>query len=214
MKLADNDLQWIARRVPSPVVRLLSEAASPAVIAGGFIRAMIAGETVSDVDIWVPSKDVAKELATKLSHPDFSQAATKLLETDNAYSVLGLEWPVQFVHRWTFDSPEATLAHFDFTIAKAAIWRAGGKWQGECDERFYADLAAKRLTYCTETPADGAGGSLLRMLKFYRRGYRAPLDTIAELVERVKTQAGTGSVFAVLVEIDPAANPDNFPYSP
>ena len=49
-----EDAQWILSRLPKELRSVLKEAAEGGIIAfvcGGFIRACIAGETVSDIDI-------------------------------------------------------------------------------------------------------------------------------------------------------------------
>lgn len=54
-------------------------------------------------------------------------------------------------------------------------------------DTFYQDLAAKRLVYTSRTPLrDGeAGGSLLRVLKYYRRGYTIPITDLGLVVARL-----------------------------
>ena len=50
----------------------------------------------------------------------------------------------------------------------------GGEYVGLCNIRFYPDLAARRLVYTSPLRNEDAGGSILRVLKFYQRGYRIP----------------------------------------
>ncbi len=214
MKLIDHDLNYCLRLLPWQLSYLLGEFPG-SIVAGGFIRSVVSSEPISDIDVWTPNAEMAKAMAEKLSHQAFSQTDTKLISTANAITVVGLEWPVQFVHKWTFDSAEAVLDHFDFTIARACLWHDKVKaWCGECDDRFYPDLAAKRLVYCDSTPIDGCGGSMLRLLKFYRKGYRAPLETIATLIERVAKYSSERSmdIVSILAEIDPVANPRETAY--
>jgi len=101
--------------------------------------------------------------------------------------VTGYSIPIQFIHRWTFDAPEKVIASFDFTIASAALWYEKritdkGRWVSLCDDSFYADLAAKRLIYRSPVRVEDAGGSMLRVLKFYQRGYRMPLDSLGAVM--------------------------------
>lgn len=167
--------------MPKVVRDELQKRKSGAVLAGGFIRACIAGEPVSDVDLFVPSKAAASELADSLLGP-----GKRRIETDNAFTILGHGLPIQVIHRWVFDEPRKIVPSFDFTIACAAIWwEDDGKWISACDDRFYPDLAAKRLVYRAPDRNEDAGGSILRLLKFYRRGYQAPLESIAQVVARM-----------------------------
>lgn len=210
-ELLPEDVNYISQLIPWPVARLMQDSKQAIVLAGGFIRSVISGEPIADVDLWVPSAEVAKEMATKLRNPTYSDAPTKLIETQNAMTVTGLEWPVQFVSRWTFDTPQAVIGHFDFTIARACIWwdAASLQFRSLCDERFYQDIAGRRLVYREETPMDGCGGSMIRLLKFYRKGYRAPLTSLAMLIERCTSHAAERKtdVLGILAEIDPSVNP-------
>lgn len=179
-ELERMDVIWCVRRLPADV-RVLMERRGPDVfLAGGFIRACIATEEVRDVDLFAKSDATAKEMAYELA----ICRGRKVFVSDNAVSVDGRP-SVQFIHRWTFESPAACVASFDFTIASAAIWYEGGQWKSVAHQRFYADLAAKRLVYLSPDRNEDAGGSMLRLLKFYSRGYRAPLDTVGAVVTRL-----------------------------
>jgi hypothetical protein len=153
--------------------------------AGGFIRSCITNEHVSDIDLFTPSKEQARDLAQELAS---ASTSGKIHETDNALTVKGFRTPIQFIHRWTFTKPEDALESFDFTIAMAAFWcdKTSG-WQSCCGDRFYQDLAAKRLIYRSPIRNEDAGGSMLRVLKFYQRGYRIPLDSLGAVIARLNS---------------------------
>lgn len=136
----------------------------------------------------------------------------------NAFTVKGLGLPVQIIHRWTFQTPVDAIDSFDFTIAQAAIWNDGSKelgkgWRSVCHPRFYQDVAGKRLVYCHPVRIEEAGGSTLRVLKFYQRGYRIPLRSFAGVIARltmaVKNMDGmdengrTKVLAGLLREVDP-----------
>lgn len=182
-KLLDEDVQWIVRRMPKSVSDLLVANAGSLFLAGGFIRACIAGEKVADIDLFSPSTDEAKKAANALA----ASRGVKVSATDNAFTVRVGELPVQFIHRWTFSSPVACVESFDFTIASAAVFFTsdGNQWLSCCDDRFYADLAAKRLVYRSPVRNEDAGGSLLRVLKFYQRGYRITLPSLGATIARL-----------------------------
>lgn len=207
-ELDDYDVSLIVRTLPKEVVQAL-QAHPGTFLAGGFIRAVIAHEEIADIDLFAGSKQAARDLIVRVGGFD------PTIETDNAYTCTGGRVPIQAIHRWTFDSPQACVESFDFTIARAAVWW-DGKWKSCCDPRFYCDLAAKRLVYCAPDRDEEAGGSLLRLLKFCRRGYSAPLSTtgavIARLVKGIDTESGmwqatekeqAGVITGLLREVDP-----------
>lgn len=178
-ELLRDDLSWCVRRLPKAVVSTLKE--NPLVcVAGGFIRSCIAHETINDVDLFAPSPEDAEKVA-KLVRGEHD----RMVKTDNAYTVVSRPHPVQIIHRWCFASPSEVVPSFDFTIARAAIWYEGKAWRSLCDDRFYPDLAAKRLVYTSPVRNEDAGGSLLRVLKFYQRGYRIPLDSLGAAIARL-----------------------------
>ncbi len=160
-------------------------------LAGGFIRSAIAREEVNDVDLFASTKVLANEVANELA--DLHKV--RVYSTDNAYTVRAKPCDIQVIHRWTFPSPEQCVESFDYTIARAALWAvrhiaANGEishatWASTADDDFYSDLAARRLVYRSPVREEEAGGSLLRLLKFYRRNYTAQLDTIAEVMSRL-----------------------------
>jgi hypothetical protein len=222
-----RDLYWCVRRLPNQVANLLKEYGPRLFVAGGFIRACIAGEKVSDIDIMVGDAEFGKTVAK-----DFTiKHKLRLFESENAFTVLGLKLPVQFIHRWTYSTPEEVISSFDFTIAQAVFWHekeqdGKPKWNGLAARTYYQDLAAKRLVYTAPRRKEEAGGSILRVLKFYQRGYRIPIDSfglvIARLVGAVdfsRIDRGNENEVAVILagllrEVDPLVDPENFAHFP
>ena len=187
-----HDLNWCLRRLPKPVVSEMKKRGDKLVVAGGYIRACVTGEPVSDIDCFTTSKESAEAIARSLCGKD---SGCRMFETDNAYTVLGLRHALQFIHRWTFPAPADIIPSFDFTIARAAFWfetdpdfdvkRPEPHWESLCDDGFYTDLAGKRLIYRNPVRNEDAGGSMLRVLKFYQRGYRIPLDSLSAVIVRL-----------------------------
>lgn len=190
-------------------------------VAGGFVRSCIAGEKVADIDLFVSTPERAEALANEFQ--TIRGRPGKPYRSPNAYTVRGKP-PVQIIHRWTFGTATDLLLSFDFTIARAVIWHEGkgGEFRGFCDQRFYPDLAAKRLRYCNPVREEEAGGSMLRVLKFYQRGYRIPLDSLGAVMTRMVTRLDidqmtrkgqwthddiTRLLTAFLVEVDPNTIP-------
>lgn len=212
IKLNGDDVKWLVRRLPDRVRSSVEGFNWPVFVAGGFVRAVIANEEISDVDLFTDTVEHAHVLATRIGPAD--------AETPNAITIKSTAPVTQVIHRWTFATLEECLELFDFTIARAGITYINCSWQGLCDEYFYADLAAKRLRYMAPIRREDEAGSMLRLLKFYARGYRAPLYSIAGVIAR--SIKGIGGTFDVLpnedahVEfilkrlrvIDPAADPE------
>lgn len=195
-------------------------------IAGGYVRSRVSQEKVNDIDLFVPSVEKAMEFAKELVGEGNEK---RIHKTQNALTVKGLGVTVQFIHRWTYTVPTDMLLDFDFTIASAAFWYEVDRWKSACHSDFYADLAAKRLVYMAPKRAEDAGGSLLRVLKFYQRGYRIPLDSfgavIARLVQGVdmvkimaygehREQQMAKVLTGLLREVDPNIDPDHIAHLP
>lgn len=209
-----SDLNFCVRRLHPQVKRLLEEQKGKVFLAGGFIRSCVAHEEVNDIDLFVPHVDVVQPLAMALSMA--MGISRPLHTTDNAVTIQSKP-AVQFVHRWVFDSPQQCLESFDFTIACAAIWYANDKWKSRCHDRFYEDLAAKRLVYQSPVRSEEAGGSLLRALKFTSRGYRIPMNDLGAILARVSmgvkdignlSEERRATIFSALMrEVDPSVDP-------
>jgi hypothetical protein len=204
------DLSWCVRRLPKDVRDLIKANPGKLSLAGGFIRAVIAREEISDVDLFSDTPEHAREWANKFNE----KKGRRIGETENAYTVYGAGLPVQFIHRWTYAQPEAVISSFDFSICAAAIWWEGNQWVGRCHDSFYEDLAAKRLVYLSPVRDEAAGGSLLRVLKYYARGYRIPMPSFAAVLNRLvaaidvkHAEHGGGGVENVILgllrEVDP-----------
>ena len=224
MELSRYDLAWILRRCPNPVLELMKKHPGRVFVAGGFIRSVIASEPVNDVDIFTPNKELAKAFAEELAKGE------KMYETDNAFTVRVGKVPVQFIHRWTFEKAEDLVASFDFTIACACVWYGyDSEWKTLCDDHFYADLAAKRLIYRKPIRNEDAGGSMLRVLKFYQNGYRIPLDSLGAVIARLDSGVDSSKISGapgeyekqyakvitgLLREVDPNVDPNHIAHLP
>lgn len=168
--------------LPVPVRNQMIQYQTKLVLGGGFIRSAVQGEKPNDIDLFTQSPTDAQQFSAELA----SEGKRKVRETGNALSVkLSGRHFVQYVHRWTYPEPFQLLESFDFTIACAAIWFQDDKWQSLIDDDFYADLAAKRLVYRSPLRNEDAGGSMLRCLKFYQRGFRIPLDSLGAVIARL-----------------------------
>lgn len=182
MKLLPEDLNYVVNRLPKDVKKLMRN--RPVFLAGGYIRSLIAGEKVNDVDLWGADKEQLEITAALFA----GERKVRMMKTDNACTILTPNRvPVQFITRWTYEDPKVLAESFDFTIASAVIWYdvEEGCWKSYCHDHFYADLAAKRLRYMYPVRNEDAGGSILRMTKFLGRGYRIAPEELAGLVARL-----------------------------
>jgi hypothetical protein len=220
--LITEDLHWCLKKMKKTIIDLLKAHPNQLFVAGGFIRSCISGDKINDIDIFAPSAEIAGNAARRLRHEE----GRSIHESENAFTVRTRPVTTQFIHRWTFATPTECIQSFDFTVAKAAIWWDGTAWVSECDERFYCDLAAKRLVYCSPIREEEAGGSMLRVLKFYQRGYRIPMDSLAKVMARVGVRALDGlgddaqeadvarEMEVLLREVDPSIDPEHQSHLP
>jgi hypothetical protein len=184
--LIPEDLGHVLARLPRDVVSLLQKHPQ-LMLGGGFIRSIIAGERINDVDLFGPSHAMLESIAKGFA----LERKARFHATDNAFTVLTSgRHPVQFIHRWVYDEPQKLLSEFDFTIAQCVIWWAPaldnrGEWHSLISEHFYPDLASKRLRYLSPDRAEDAGGSLLRARKFLARGYHIEAHSLAKVVARL-----------------------------
>lgn len=199
MELQKEDLQFIVAKLPAPVRHLMEDKGSKLMLGGGFIRACIAHEDPSDIDLFSPSEDAAVAASNELVVGLGGETEVIRITTDNAITIRAKGRnmrPIQFIHRWTFAYPSLMIDSFDFTIAKAGVWYlpelrqdqtilSAAGWRSICDDRFYADLAAKRLVYTSPVREEEPGGSMLRVLKFLQRGYRISLESLAAVMARM-----------------------------
>lgn len=232
MQLNDFDVQRIVTSLPRDVRKLLKESNGAVFLAGGFIRAILSGEQPADIDLWGRDKEELDRHAELFA----ARRKVRCMSTKNAHTILDLgRTPVQFITRWTFPTPEACAESFDFTIAAACIWyeespsnvtdasyysqgqenSSKGGWRSYCGETFYRDLCTKSLVYTSPDRNEDAGGSLLRMQKFIRKGYSISPGNMAAVISRLlcgvrfsnsfcgQEEFRTSVLLGLLREVDP-----------
>lgn len=178
----------VNKKIPLVIRHLLNELPD-LTLAGGAIRAICAGEQISDFDLF-SSGPKTVQAGVNFLQKHHKQA--RVTTSPNATTVrIGKLPPIQFITRWYFNDLASVIASFDFTIAQAATCSDEmGGWLLWESATFAQDVADRRLTYTRPTRIEDAAGSLLRFIKFTRRGYRVTsYDTIAALVARVVTAA-------------------------
>ena len=222
IELTPNDLRYVVERLPRDIRKLLTENAKRLFVGGGFIRATIAGETPSDIDLF---GDDPKFLATVASLLSGRREGSKLHTSKNAITLLTPDrLPVQFITRWTFDDARKLVASFDFTVCQAAIYRHGtqsnAQWGSAIGNGFYVDLAGRRLVYTNPVRDEEAGGAMLRVLKYTKRGYSIQVNSLGGVIarlamkldpSRLTSAIDAGTVIAgMLREVDPSLMIDGF----
>lgn len=183
MKLTPADLRNVVQHLPKDVRYRLTRNPSKLFVGGGFIRAIVAGEKPSDIDMFGDTKERLTKAAFDLAN---DRPGSKSHITGNAITLLSPErMPVQFITRWTFNHPMDLVASFDFTVCQAVVYYENGNWKSETGEHFYTDLAARRLVYTFPVREEEAGGSMLRAIKYIKRGYNIQIDSLAGVMARV-----------------------------
>jgi hypothetical protein len=199
--LTKADLNLVLSRCPGVLRTFMKR--SGGWLAGGFIREVIAGGQASDYDLFVHKFLQPKALAEQLqSLIDGSY----LHESENACTLISDHLPIQIISRWQFTDPAEVRDTFDYTVCKAVVYwdRGAGEWMSRCDDAFYPDLAARRLVY---TGSDEPEASLLRMIKFIRRGYNIQVDSLSRLLADIGRNGGDkAEILARLREIDPSVD--------
>ncbi len=185
MELDYQDIRFAIARLPQKLKDSMTSAKwqNRIFVAGGYLRCIITGEKINDIDVFTCSKSLAKELFDEL------KGDNETIETENAYTIKTFP-AIQIIHRWQFDTATDTAKSFDFTICSAVLYYSE-VWKSFCGDRFYIDLSSKRLIYTSPERNEDAGGSLLRVLKYYQRGYRIPLDSLAAVIARLMKDFNT-----------------------
>lgn len=220
MELYNQDLVYATRRLPKNLLDIMTfpEWEGKIFIGGGYIRSVITNEPVNDVDVFVQTKKDAELLAYKLC-----KDKNDIIETENTYTIKG-KLPIQIIHRWLFDKPEDVANSFDFSVCCAVLYYKNRQMYSYCIDSYYIDLASKRLRYLSPKRNEDAGGSMIRVLKYYNKGYRIPLDSLASVIARLVQAVDFNRVDAkneievahiitgLLREVDPSIDPTQISY--
>jgi hypothetical protein len=207
--LTDTDLKLVISRIPKDVCSIMMR--YPIIMGGGFIRSVIAGEEVQDIDIFGDNSDVLNDCADRLVSSRRNIGSRKH-HTPNAITVVSVgRMPVQFITRWLYNDPVTLMGSFDFTVCRATLAFRSGKWISCVDQDFYSDLAASRLVYRYPQREEDAGGSILRVRKFLSRGYNIQPPSLAGVIARLTGSIVIGggeegyakAIEKRLVEVDP-----------
>ena len=220
--LTDQDLRYVVGSLPADIIALAQK--HSVIIAGGFIRETISRGEVKDIDIFGSDLGKLQRAASDLK----ASREAKLFESRNAITILAPpRVPVQFITRWFFKDLKECADSFDFTVCQAAIWYNSRhnrfSWESFVPDTFYSDLAAKRLVYTRPKRNEDAGGSMIRVQKFIKRGYTIQSESLAAVMARMvcalKFSRSTmydneyrvsRALKALLLEVDPLRVIDGF----
>jgi hypothetical protein len=183
-QLTPNDLRFVMQRTPKDVRELMMLHSGKLFMGGGFIRAIVAGETPNDIDLFGGDAKWLDAVATGLMA---QRPGSRLHKTKYAITLITPDrMPIQFITRWTFDDPMQLVASFDFTVCQAAIAaKNGNAWQSVIAANFYIDLAGRRLVYTKPIRNEDAGGSMLRVIKYVKRGYSIQVSSLGAVAARL-----------------------------
>jgi hypothetical protein len=198
-QLTKRDLFKVKVNIPWDIVGIMKKYPLEVFIGGGFIRSIVAGEKSSDIDLFVSTSIIAEEISEILMS---KRAGARKHVSKNAITILSPpRTPIQIITRWMFSTPEAMINSFDFTISQAAVWMEvipSIETNGESTDAkevksiaslisqdFYPDLAAKRLVYTHPNRIEDVGGSLMRVIKFLKRGYNIQVHALAGTIARI-----------------------------
>ena len=119
----------------------------------------------------------------------FLNAGTQdgLMKTKNAYTLLTRKPKLQFITRWVYEHPRDVIGDLDFTVCCAVIWydTTDKKFKSACHDLYYEDLSARRLRYTSPSRIEEVGGSALRILKYYNKGYKITLESYGRVIARL-----------------------------
>lgn len=189
MQLNKDDLRNVVTHLPKDIRKILTSHPGKVFVGGGFIRAVVGQEKISDIDMFGENAATLGMLAERLKT---DRGDTKVHTSKNAITILtNNRHPVQMITRWLFTSADDLISSFDFTVCASAVYFQNGEWKSQVSEHFYADLAAKRLRYTLPKREEEAGGSMLRVIKYVKRGYSISPKSLAQVMARVSVAANT-----------------------
>jgi len=175
-------VKQIAAHLPEDVQRVLKRFPGQLIVAGGFVRDFLTEAKPKDVDLFATSEAVMERAIE-----DFDMNAVEYgfhTPTKNTVSFCSPGNPtVQFIKRSYYPTVEELIESFDFTICQSAIYW-NGEWVGICMPGFWEDVCDRVMHYTAPQREEDPGASLLRMVRFARRGYEIPEKDIAKVVGR------------------------------
>ena len=181
MKLKQEHLDEALQLMGEDLRAILKDHPNQLIVAGGLLRAVVEGEDPTDVDVFVRDRKAMSRAVMRLNDLGWVPYTSPKAVTFRLAGRL----PVQLIDRWPFDSPLGLIATFDYTMSQAALWHDGDDFRSVASPFFYEEVETKTLTFASPNRSDRDGDAVLRLLKFYRRGYRISLAGLADVLGRL-----------------------------
>lgn len=219
VELRPGDVSSCAFLLPPDLMRCLIKWPNRLVVAGGFVRDVVAHERPKDIDVFIAGKDLACEVSDWFK----SECGLDSVRTMNTITVKTMGCPTQLAWRWKFSTPAELVEGFDFTACQAGIWWDGDQMRSTAAPSFYKDLEQKKLVYAALGRDDDRASALLRVLKFYQRGYKITLPSLSRVLVQFASEPkssigalkGCAASFEFLLRsrTDESTTHDELPYS-
>ena len=174
-ELKVKDVKAITASLPEPVAEVLSENPGDVVLAGGFVRDIIAGVEPSDVDMFASRKVSASRFLTLARTYKITKSTTSIAEFAGPL-------PIQVI--WPKAEPlEHVATRFDFACCLGLVAYGDDGWYGKCHPTFYKDVKDRRLTLLGADKVRSR--SLQRVLKLVAKGCSIEPEDLATIVAGV-----------------------------
>jgi hypothetical protein len=167
-----------------------SELEQKPVLAGGCIRdLLILNEQPKDYDLFFPNNRMVDRAVDYMQNSDhFPYVVAGIYKTVNAVSVRVMVGAssicIQLIKRWSYEEPTQVSEQFDFTAVAAGCWYEGTRLITHVHPLFLHDAANKILRYMAPVREEDPAGSLLRVIKFLKRGYDISAAELAAVMAR------------------------------
>lgn len=178
--MQESDLTLIVRSLPEMVRNAMrGYNAAEFIVAGGFIRTLLMGQTPRDLDLFCNNTSSAEHWMINVQRSageEFSGGRRwSAIGDGSKITILELIW------RHKFDGPAGLLDDFDLRMSKAAVWYdpTEEKWRSFIDPMFYQDNVRRELVFCNPPPDPR---DLLRVFKFVQEGYSIDPVNMAKVV--------------------------------
>ena len=171
------DVLRVLASLPDPVRRLMVSEPTR-VLAGGFIRDILAGDEPKDLDVFCATRQESDWCALLLAGPLGEVRNSTFSRTVDS------DLPVQFVFYREFLDAEDLISQFDFRACAAGIYWCPNRREfvGVCVSGFYGDLEAKRLTFLHQQKDAGSLVPLKRALHLATKGWKLPDESVAGIL--------------------------------
>lgn len=151
-------------------------------VAGGVIRSTYEGGVPADIDVFTTDNSVETAIKHELCLRKHVTKKRGIYTTDHALTLQQYSPAIQLISRWHFRSPVKVSEAFDFTCCTAVMWvRPNGDWAGIADVNFEDDIGKRLLRWTNPKDAE-IGGTLLRVLKYSRKGYNIIPEEFAKIL--------------------------------